>query len=164
MGNNAGASANHGFSLLFDDRASASRNERAIALATRGGSDTTVNMTADLAHPPNTPVIITHIGDTGAAAAANRSILRINGVTIQNNTLTNAASSADATFALQLGTIGNNIIPLVGDLWELVILPFWTSLDTVQRVEGYLAGPVEGWNLQSILAAGHPFKSAPPMV
>jgi hypothetical protein len=161
LGNNAVGTSNHGFCLVFDDRSSATRNEKGVGFVTRGvsGFSTAVNASADLAHPPNTPVIITHISNPGAAAAS-RSMLRINGVSFQNNTEVNAASSANASFALQLGAAGNNVFPLVGDIWEVVILP-GTSVSTAELVEGYLAGPAE-WNLQGSLAAGHPYKSAAP--
>lgn len=166
LGNNAVSSGNHGFSLTFDDRASVSRNERAVALIGRGVPDlpAVANSSADLAHPPNAPVIITHIGDTGNTTAASRSILRINGASINGNTETGAASSANAAFTLQLGAGGNNFFPLVGEIYMIGILPPGTSLATVERAEGYAAGPVAGWNLQSSLVAGHPWKSAAPTV
>jgi hypothetical protein len=161
LGNTGGTTNSHGSCLIFDDRSSATRNERVVAVTSRGASGfaTAVNVSADLAHPPNTPVVITHISNPGAAPA-NRSIIRVNGVSIQNNTDTNAASSANAPSALQLGTAGNNLFPLVGEIWEIVILP-GTSVSTAELVEGYLAGPTE-WNLQGSLTAGHPYKSAAP--
>jgi hypothetical protein len=165
LGNNAGASANHGFSVFFDDRAPVGRNLRAGALITRGvgSQDAAVNLSGDNAHPANTPVIITHIGDPSNATPANRSIITVNGgAEIKNNSLTNAPSSANASFLLDLGTLGNGASRLVGVIWEIVILPPGTSLATVQLVQGYLAGPVAGWNLQSLLPVGHPYKSAAP--
>ncbi len=166
LGTNAGVSANTGFYLIYDDRVSSSRNDRALVLISRGtsGQSTALNQTADNAHPGGTPVIISHIGNPGSAIAANRSIIRINGVSIQNNIETFAAATGNASFQMQLGALGNNTIPLTGEIYEIVILPPGTSLVTVQLVEGYLAGPVAGWNLQSILAADHPYKVNAPTV
>ena len=161
LGTNALASANIGTYIAYDDRASVPRNDRVLAQVSGGGSTQSANQSGDGAHPGGTPVIITHISDPGNAVAANRSILRINGVPIQNNTSTAAPSSANPSFLLQVGAGGNNVFPLLGKIYEIGIMP-GTSLATAQLSEGYLAGPVAGWNLQANLAAGHPWKSAAP--
>lgn len=163
MGNNAGVSAGTGFYIVYDDRVSSFRNDKTLVQVSRGvtGAPAVTNTTADGAHPANVPVIISHISDPGNPVAANRSILRINGVSIQTNTNTLAPSSANASFPLQVGASGNNAVPLLGELYELAIIP-GPSLATAQLAEGYLAGPVAGWNLQGSLAAGHPWKSAAP--
>jgi hypothetical protein len=165
LGNSAVSAGNHGFAFFFDDRSTVPRNERVIAQVVRGvpGAPTVQNISGESAHSPNTPIILTHIFAPAAPLAADRSIIRVNGVQIQNNADTNAASGANASFALQVGAAGNNLFPLVGLIHEIGILPL-SGLETVQRAEGYLAGPVAGFNLQSLLPAGHPFKSAPPMV
>jgi hypothetical protein len=162
LGTNAVASANIGTYIAYDDRASLPRNDRAVAQVSGGGTTPSGNLSGDGAHPAGTPVIITHISDPGNAVAANRSILRINGVSFQSNTATAAPSSANASFPLQIGAGGNNTFPLLGRIYEIGIMP-GTSLATAQLAEGYLAGPA-GWGLQSILAAGHPWKSAAPTV
>jgi hypothetical protein len=117
-------------------------------------------MSGDFAHPPNTPVILSHIFTPGVTAAG-RSIIRVNGVTIQNNVDTNPVSSATATHPLQIGTVGGGLFPAVCELYEAGIFPPGTTLATVEQAEGYLAGPA-GFNLQGILAAGHPFRNSPP--
>ena len=164
LGNSAIAAANHGFGVIYDDRVGSSRNNAVVGQIVRGvsGQPTAQNVSANNTHPVNAPVIITHIGNPGNATAASRSILRVNGTAIQNNTFTNAPSSTNASFPLQIGAAGNNASPLVGDIYEVVILPPGTVLATAERVEGYLAGPVAGWNLQGSLAAGHPYKFAAP--
>ena len=165
-GNSAFGTANHGFALGFDDRSSAAKNEAALAQIVRGVSNqpTAENATANNAHPVNTAVIIAHTSNPPAPTTADRSILRINGTEIKTNTFTGAASTANATFPLQIGAAGNNLFPLVGDIYMISILPPGATQDTIMRTEGYAAGPVEGWGLQSILAAGHPWKSAAPTV
>ena len=163
LGTNALSSANIGTYIAYDDRAIVPRNDRALAQVSGGGTTQSSNQSGDGAHPGGTPVIITHISDPGNAVAANRSILRVNGVSIQNNASTSAPSSANPSFLLQVGAGGNNLFPLLGKIYEIGIMP-GTSLATAQLAEGYLAGPVAGWDLQSNLAAGHPWKSAAPTV
>ena len=168
-GNSAFGTASHGFAMGFDDRSSVSKNESALAQIVRGvsGQATTQNASGNGAHPVNTPVIIAHTSNPSATLPADRSVLRVNGTEIKNNTfatLTNPASTASATFPLQIGAAGNNLFPLVGEIYVFAILPPGTSQDTILRAEGYIAGPVAGWDLQGILAAGHPWKSAAPTV
>ena len=170
-GTNAASSSNVGFYIAYDDRSSRPVNDRLITQISRGvAGAASFNETADNAHLANTPTIITVINNPGAAAAADRSLIRINGNTaVQGNTLTNTASSATSTHQMMIGAAGNSagpVIPLVGDIFEWLILPFAgisAAIDIAQRCEGYLASPAE-WNQQSILAAGHPYKSAPPMI
>lgn len=46
-----------------------------------------------------------------------------------------------------------------GAVYELVFVPYNSSLDTRQRLEGYCAWK---WGLQGLLPPGHPYQSAPP--
>ena len=164
LGNSALAAANHGFSIVYDDRTSSSRNDAIIGQVVRGvsGQPTAQNISANSAHPANTPVIIAHTFNPAAALPADRLILRINGTEIKTNTFANTASTANATFPLQVGAAGSNAFPLVGEIYMICILPPGTTQDTILRTEGYVAGPAAGWNLQANLAAGHPWKSAAP--
>ncbi len=163
LGNSAFGTLNHGFAMGFDDRLGI-KNEGAFAQVVRGVSNqaAVASASADNAHPANTPVIIVHTSNLAASLPADRSILRINGTEIKNNTLTNAASTANATFPLQIGAAGNNAFPLVGRVSMLSILPPGTTQDTILRAEGYAAGPDAGWDLQGLLPAGHPYKFAAP--
>jgi hypothetical protein len=65
---------------------------------------------------------------------------------------------------LQVGATGGNAFPLVGKVFMLGILSPGTTQDTILQAEGYVAGPVAGWNLQNLLPAGHPYKSDAPTV
>jgi hypothetical protein len=165
LGTSSLLTANVGMGIIYDDRASSARNDVMSAQIARGvgGQPTAGNVSGNGAHPANTPVIIAHTSNP-TAAPADRSVLRINGTEIKNNTFTNTASTANATFPLQIGAVGNNSFPLVGDIYMIGILPPGTSQDTILRTEGYVAGPVAGWDLQSNLAAGHPWKLAAPTV
>ena len=163
LGTSAVATANHGLGLFFDDRAVASRNEKVIVQISRGvgGSPAVGNLSADLAHPPNTPVILSHIGDPGNATAANRSIIRVNQTLIQLNTTTDAASSSNASFTLQIGACGNNTFPHTGYIAEIVVLASIASTQVRQQIEGYLA---HKWGLTANLPADHPYRNRPPLI
>ena len=165
LGTSGIATANVGMGIIYDDRIGSARNDVMAAQIARGvpGQPTASNVTGNGAHPANIPVIIAHTSNP-TAAPADRSVIRINGTEIKNNTLTNTASTANATFPLQIGAGGGNSFPLVGEIYMIGILPPGTSQDTILRTEGYVAGPVAGWNLQSNLAAGHPWKLAAPTV
>ena len=163
MGNNAGATGNIGFYLIYDDRVSSSRNDRVLSIISRGisGQSPVVNITADGAHPANTPTIISQVADPNNGTAANRSFLRINRTLIQNNTDLFAPVATNASFALQIGACGNNIIPLVGYIAEVIILPSIASNNTRQILEGYLAWK---WGLQNNLSQDHPYLNHPPFI
>ena len=162
LGTSAIASANIGYALITDDRVASSRNEKVIAQIVRGASGTEAvgNLSADLAHPPNTPVILSHIADPNNGTAANRSFLRINRTLIQANASTLAPSASNASFALQIGAAGNNAAPLTGYIAEIVVLASLASTKVRQQIEGYLAWK---WGLRTGLTAGHPFANCPPL-
>jgi hypothetical protein len=163
IGNNAGVSANIGFYFIYDDRVSSSRNDRVLIQISRGisGQSAVQNTTADGAHPANTPTIISQVADPNNGTAANRSFLRINRTLIQNNTDLFAPVATNASFALQIGACGNNIIPLVGYIAEVIILSSIASNNTRQILEGYLAWK---WGLQNNLSQDHPFLNRPPFI
>jgi hypothetical protein len=165
LGTSGLATANIGFSLFWDDRVSSTRNEKFAAQATRGvsGTSSLTNLSADLAHPPNNPTIISHIGDPGNATASARSAIRVNSASdIANNVETSAASASNASFTLQIGAAGNNAQPLVGYIAEIIVLP--SAIPGSQqrrRVEGYLAWK---WGLQDRLPSATWFRDRPPLI
>ena len=164
MGTSAIATANHGYALVFDDRASVPRNERVVGLVSRGvsGVPAVANVSANLAHPVNVSTILSHICDPNNATAANRSFIRVNrGGVIQNNVDTASPSASNASFALQIGAAGNNASPLVGYIAEIIVLPSIASNNTRQILEGYLAWK---WGLQNNLSQDHPYLNHPPFI
>lgn len=151
-----------GFYILYDDRASSSRNDRVTASVFRGvaGAGTVLNRSADNAHPANVPVIFSCISDPSNAIAANRSIMRVNNSgPIQNNITANAPSAANASLALQIGAIGNNSGPLVGYIAEIIIVPGAQTTSEQEINRGYLA---HSWGLTANLPNDHPYKTVPP--
>jgi hypothetical protein len=164
LGNNAGTSANHGFSVFWDDRVSVPRNEVVVLIIARGvlniENATVNNVSSDGAMAPNVAQVLGVVSDPANGTAANRSSIRVNGGTaIANNTLTNAASTNNPTFNFQIGANGNNAVPLTGYIAEVVICNAKLSDSNRERVEGYLAWK---WGLQGNLAAGHPYLNAAP--
>jgi hypothetical protein len=164
LGTTAVASANIGLALIYDDRLSSSRNDRVICTIERGvgGGSTATNLSLDNAHPSNTPVILSHIGDPNNATAANRSFIRVNnGAVIQLNTSLLSPSASNASFTLQIGACGNNQIPMVGYIAEIVVFNSIVNDRVRQQVEGYLANK---WGLRNSLVASHPFLNRPPLI
>ena len=164
LGTGAAASGLSGFTLFFDDRSEFARNEMAICFIGRGvsGSFTCANFSSNQAHPPNTAVILGHTGDPANATAADRSLIRVNGGNaIANNTLTNPASSSNASFTLQIGADGDNQTLLTGYIAEVLVLSGVATTGIHQKIEGYLA---HKWGLTGSLPAGHPYKTTAPTI
>ena len=164
LGTSAVATANHGIGLFFDDRARLARHDKIVSQVARGvaGVPASLNLSADGAHPPNTPVILSHISDPGNATAANRSIIRVNnGAAIQLSTATDAASSSNASFTLQIGACGGNASPHIGYIAEIIILASIASARVQQQIKGYLAWR---WALRDALITGSPFLNRPPLI
>ena len=163
LGTSGVATSNIGYALITDDRVALSRSEKVIAQIVRGaaGTEALSNISADLAYPPNTPVILSHISDPNNGTAANRSFLRVNRTLIQANTTTLAISASNASFALQIGAAGNNAAPLTGYIAEIVVLASIASAKVRQQIEGYLAWK---WGLRDALTTGSPFLNRPPLI
>jgi len=161
-GTNAGStSSNVGMGIFFDDRASVPRNNALLHQIGRGGGYNPV--AAQLIQnfvTPNSATIVSVLGDPSNATVADRSIASLNGGTTQKtNTDNQTLSTADAAFVLQIGAGGNNFAPLTGSLAEFVIVSGVASLNTRQRIEGYLA---HKWGLEASLPSDHPYKTTGP--
>jgi hypothetical protein len=163
MGSNASVSGNTGFYILYDDRVSSSRNDRVLTQVSRGvsGNSAAQVQTADGAHPANVSTIVSFISDPNNGTAANRGFLRINRSLTQNNVDTSAPVATNASFALQVGACGNNVLPLTGYIAEIVVLASIASDKIRQQIEGYLAWR---WALREALATGSPFLNRPPLI
>jgi hypothetical protein len=161
MGTNAATSANIGTYIAYDDRASAPRNNGVLAQISGGGSTSVSAASADNLMPANTPVILSHIADPNNGTPANRSFVRVNKTLSQINTQSTAPSASNASFALQIGALGNNVLPLVGYIAEIVVLSSIANNTVRQQIEGYLAWK---WGLTANLIDNHPFKNQPPLI
>jgi hypothetical protein len=161
MGNNAATSANIGAYIGYDDRASVPRNNGVLVQASGGGSTSLGAASADGLMPANTPVIFSHIADPGNGTAVNRSFVRVNKALSQANPSTAAPSASNASFALQIGALGNNTLPLVGYIAEIIVLASIASARVRQQIDGYLAWR---WALRDALFTGSPFLNRPPLI
>jgi hypothetical protein len=85
----------------------------------------------------------------------------VNKTLSQINTQLTAPSASNASFALQIGALGNNVLPLVGYIAEIVVLASVASTQVRQQIEGHLAWK---WGLRDALTAGHPFANRPPLI
>ena len=161
IGTNAATSANIGAYIAYDDRAIAPGNNRVLAQVSGGGSTAVSAASADNLMPANTPVILSHLIDPNNGTPANRSSVRVNKTLSQINTQATAPSASNASFALQIGALGNNTLPLVGYIAEIVVLASIASTRVRQMIEGYLAWK---WGLRDALTTGHPFANRPPLI
>lgn len=123
MGNNAGASANIGFFWGQDP------TYAPVFVVTSGGgfpviADAPQNAVSNLQY------LFYNEIDADNATASNRGKLYINNGSSYNNTQTTSPSTLNASFNLQIGAMGNNILPLNGNHQELII---WNLLNTGDR-------------------------------
>jgi hypothetical protein len=161
MGSNAATSANIGAYIAYDDRASAPRNNTILVQVSGGGSTSVAAASADGLMPANTPVILSHIADPNNGTAANRSFVRVNKTLSQINASPAAPSASNASFALQIAALGNNTLPLVGYIAEIIVLASIASARVRQQIDGYLAWK---WGLRDALTTGHPFANRPNLI
>jgi hypothetical protein len=160
IGTNGGASANIGMSFYWDDRSSLPRNDNFLTFITAGGGVISILQDNNNSLSANTPQLITALANPSSITPSLRMNYRINGGTeYSNNTQSGNVTSADPTYAMQIGAIGNNGSPLVGYISELVIVASDITSSTRQKCEGYLA---HKWGLTANLPADHPYKVNAP--
>ena len=124
IGNNGGSSINRGYLLAFDDLASASRNDCVYDFIARGVSSqlAVFNLSSNGGLTPNVFSIIDDCIDADNATAALRSKIRVNnGSEIALNVRTSTPSASNASFVLHIGNAGNSVIPLFGQIAEVII-------------------------------------------
>jgi hypothetical protein len=140
FGNNGFSSNTSGAGLFWDDRSSASRNERILPTVSAGAAFAVSGLSEDGFHPANVPVVLTGLVRPSASPAADRSLTQVNaGSTSSPNTSTSAASSSNPTNPLQIGSAGNNLFLLVGKIAELVVVSGANATTTNrQLVRDYL--------------------------
>lgn len=146
---NAGASvSNRGVYVGYDDRNTAGNADMFNATITSGGTFVANAFNAannaalaDYANTltPNT-YLVQDIVLHGSASAAQRLRLRVNGGAEKAaNNKTGTASASNATFDMQFGAAGNNALPLLGDICELLFfseLPTELARDGLRRYLG----------------------------
>jgi hypothetical protein len=124
--NNGGGTPVVGFSILYDDRSSVSRQDVIINSITRGvsGAATSFNVTSNDYFDTLQFNSLINISDPANATAADRSSLILNGgAAVKNNVLTNAPSSANATDNMTLGRNSSTATAFLnGDIARIIIV------------------------------------------
>ena len=162
VGNNAGATTNIGASYFYDDRSAVPRSDAFGAIIAQGvsGQPSSSVVVQDF-FAPNATQSIAIQSDQPDSPVSDRLLSANNGSAYPagTNTANRAPVSTAPSFALQLGTFGNNVAPLVGNFCELVIVSSLLANADRQIVDGYLHWK---WGLQGNLPSDHPYKNAAP--
>jgi hypothetical protein len=140
FGNNGATSANVGCLYAFDDR-SPTRSNAFIAFISKGVSgQAPVDIILNDIVTPQAVTVQEAVFDADNATALNRFTLRLNGgAELTANTLTATPTTANATFNLQLGDLGGNVLGLEGDICELLMfsqIPTDAARDLIRRYLG----------------------------
>lgn len=174
LGNNGGLSSNIGLYCGYDDRGLGlltGLEDAFNCLCSNGVAGQGVAKTNDITGtsvftdfrniiPPNAFGVATIKNDPTNATAASRLKIAVNGgALVGNQTYTLTSSASNSTYDLQIGTLGNNVVPFLGDYCELVIFNSLLSTTNQQLMEGYLAWK---WGVQANLPGDHPYKNAAP--
>lgn len=162
MGTNGLATINIGAGWFYDDRSAIARDDRIVSFVSRGVNNQPAvnNVSGDGVLTANAPALLSLVTDPSNQSAANRSVFRVNGGgAIANNAASDAPTSANPTFPVQLGAAGNSAFPLTGYFAEVVICDALLSQSDREKLEGYLA---HKWGLTGNLPVSHPYKSTAP--
>ena len=132
VGNSAFSGGNRGITLAYDDRGAVPRDNTFVQLINPAAVS---NVSSNGYVLPQRLYLLTSQVDADNATAANRGGFATNAnAFIRTNTSTTAPSALDASFNLQLGTCGNNVLPLIGYISEVIIFNAdKTSADTSIR-------------------------------
>jgi hypothetical protein len=130
-----------GFFHSYDDRSPTVNNSiSSSAIMNANGDRAWLNRVNDTV-TPNTFIACSEVIDAGAATAANRSMVRINGGSaIQGNSLTNSPSGNNSQFDFTIGSIVSSspLAYMVGDICEIIIYNSALSDANRSAVESYL--------------------------
>lgn len=132
--------ASVGFSLYYDDRASASRNNAYRVMATRAVTDYVFAQVLLDTITPNTFSLLEHIGDATNATAGDRSIATVNsGAENKTSTSSGVAVASDAGYTFHIGIMGNEGSgEFAGYMSEILIYDSCLSSKDRTNVKQYL--------------------------
>lgn len=147
LGTSAVGSANIGYELFYDDRSSASRNNGITHRIYRGAVNTfVVTQVLNNYFLPNTFGLLSVVSDPANAIAAERSAISLNGGNVnKTNAATDSLSTSSASFNLQIGAAGFNIVPLNGDIAEIIVYNRTLNTSELSQVHRYLG---RKWGIQ----------------
>jgi hypothetical protein len=125
LGNNGGGSANIGYNTAYDDRAAFSFNDALRNFVVRGvGGTFVIQSIYNNTLLPNQLNAIAMGFNRNLPGFSDifRDVIQINnGQTLRSNTFSGTTSNSNASFDLQLGSIGNNGALLLGYISECVL-------------------------------------------
>jgi len=130
-GNTGGSNSNIGASFSYDDRDSRVNEHRYNV--PNGGGDTTraVLLRDDGFGVGNTFAIASNLLDPDNGTAANRiTYFRNNVQGSDTNTYSDTPSASNPTYALQIGTLGNDLFPAEMELAELIVVSGASATET----------------------------------
>lgn len=157
------SSSETGFICLYDDRASFGRSDSLFQIITTGvsGAASALDISNNKITPGAYSIISTYL-DGNNATASNRILTRVNaGVQFGANSLNNAPTTNNSSYAFLIGRAGNSgsPLPLNGDICEILVFSTQPDTGTRQKLEGYLA---HKWGLTASLPSDHPYKTVGP--
>ena len=124
FGNNAASSANRGYSIFYDDRASVPRNNNLVLLISKGTAGFIIDFSAnDNLITPNVYFVLCVEVDLGQASNNDKVKVYINNV-LQSTTVTtfnSGISSSDPVFGGQIGSVGNNALLATMSLKDFIL-------------------------------------------
>jgi len=150
LGNNAGASSTAGIFVFYQDTGGGSPND-ALRIDITAGSAVVVANSLNAANnavlsdnfnlAPATTVVVQEFAlDADNVTASQRTRIRTNGGTeVASNNKTGTPSTSNAGYDFQLGTLGNAVAPLQGDICEILIYsqaPTAAARDLIRRYLG----------------------------
>jgi hypothetical protein len=141
MGTNGVGSANVGCSFAYEDRTAAVTNNATRTTMTRGSSGTfPVDVNVGDTWIPNQWNVVTILLDPSASIALDRNAVKVNaGFEYRTNTQSFAVSTANPTYALQVGAAANNFGPMVGSIGEIFVVQGANATqENRDKVIGYL--------------------------
>lgn len=164
--NCGGTSTTVGFNVAYRDDIA---NNGLYWIITRGAANSIVagtyssgvwNTAYSNKFPPNRPVVLVLGFDPANAAPSLRILGAVDGVDLPAaQLLNNAASSSNASYDLQIGTIGGGGSFLLGRVYEAIIIPFEITKNFENMLFGYSS---HKWGLTANLPANHPYKTTFP--
>lgn len=123
LGTDGASTNNKGFSMYWDNRASKAALNAVTTVASLASSgNLAINYQSSTIIVPNTQQLIINIMDADNPTALDRNKLYVdNNAVLQGNATTISPTLLNESFQLQLGALGNNVLPFTGTFQELVI-------------------------------------------
>lgn len=134
IGNNGLSFGQHGVSVFFDDRGSIPRDEVLVFQMAR---NVTGFPTYEYVSPDNTiTAAVDHTVYVNGPSLGPLDVL-LDGVDIADVTRQNPPSASNATYNFQIGAGGNNLFPLTGRIYQLIVRDKEFTADELAAIQTY---------------------------